>query len=235
MNFFTRLQGVFFAPKLTFKFLSEKPFWFDALILLLILLAIFTYIVTPYSNKDRAEILKNNTEYRERIGEENFKQRIEQIENPSQTVVILSSFLLSPATFAVGFLISSLIILAIGRFFSTEGNFKQVFSAYLHANFVDKILGNAIRIPLILSQKSVMKMTTSLAALFPRLEVTSFGFILLSQIDIFQLWLFGVLGYGLSSIFKIEIKKAMVISYGFWLLKSLFYFALTYLGTRLMQ
>lgn len=234
MNFFTRLQGVFFAPKLTFKALSERPFWIDALVIILVLLAIFTYIVTPYSNKDRAEIFKNNIEYRERIGEENFKQRIEQIENPSQTVVILSSFLLSPATYAIGFLISSLIILAIGRFFSTEGNFKQVFSAYLHANFVDKILGNAVRLPLILSQKTVMKMTTSLAALFPRLEVTSFGFILLNQIDIFQLWLFGILGYGLSSVFKIEIKKAMLISYGFWLLKSLFYFALTYLGTRLM-
>lgn len=220
---------------MTFKFISEKPVWFDALIILLILLSIITYIVTPYSNMDRAEILKNNIEYRERLGEEAFKQRIEQLENPSRTLVILSSFLLSPISYVVGFLISSLIILAIGRFLSTEGNFKQVFSAYLHANFIDKILGNAVRLPLILSRKSVMQMTTSLALLFPRLEVTSFGYIVLSQFDFFQLWLFGILGYGLSHIFKIETKKALIISYGFWLLKSLFYIALAYLGMRLMR
>jgi len=220
---------------MTFKFISEKPVWFDALIILLILLSIITYIVTPYSNMDRAEILKNNIEYQERMGEEAFKQRIEQLENPSRTLVILSSFLLSPVSYVVGFLISSLIILAIGRFLSTEGNFKQVFSAYLHANFIDKILGNAVRLPLILSRKSVMQMTTSLAVLFPRLEVTSFGYIVLSQFDFFQLWLFGILGYGLSHIFKIETKKALIISYGFWLLKSLFYIALAYLGMRLIR
>jgi len=220
---------------MTFKFISEKPVWFDALIILLILLSIITYIVTPYSNMDRAEILKNNIEYQERMGEEAFKQRIEQLESPSRTLVILSSFLLSPVSYVVGFLISSLIILAIGRFLSTEGNFKQVFSAYLHANFIDKILGNAVRLPLILSRKSVMQMTTSLAVLFPRLEVTSFGYIVLSQFDFFQLWLFGILGYGLSHIFKIETKKALIISYGFWLLKSLFYIALAYLGMRLMR
>lgn len=235
MNFFARLQAVFFAPKLIFKALSEKPLWADALVILLILMGIFTYIITPYSNRDRTEIFKNNIEYRERIGEENFKQKIEQLENPSRTVVILSSFLLSPVSYAVGFLISSLIILAIARFFSTEGNFKQVFSAYLHANFIDKLLGNAVRIPLILSQKSVMKMTTSLAALFPHLEVTSFGFIVLNQVDFFQLWLFGVLGFGISHIFKIEMKKALVISYAFWLIKCLFYISLAYLGMRLMR
>lgn len=234
MNFLVRLQGIFFTPKLTLKALSEKSLWVDALIILLILLALFTYIVTPYSNKDRAEILKNDIKYQERIVEETFKQRIEQLENPSQTLIILSSFLLSPISFIVGFLISSLIILAIGRFFSTEGKFKQVFSAYLHANFIDKILGNIVRLALILSRKSVMQTTTSLAILFPQLEITSLGFIVLSQFDFFQIWLFGILGYGLSQIFNIEMKKALIISYSFWLIKSLFYIALTYLGMRLM-
>jgi len=166
------------------------------------------------------------------MGEERFKQRIEQLENPSK--VFLRSFLLSPITFLIGFLISSLIILVIGRFSSTEGNFVQVFSAYLYVNFIDKILGNALRLILILSRKSVMQTTTSLALLFPRLETTSFSFIVLSQIDFFQLWLFGILGYGLSHIFKIDIKKALFISYSFWLLKSLFNIALFSLSMKLI-
>jgi len=234
MNFFARLQGVFFTPQLTLKAISEKPVWLDALIFLLIISALFTYIVTPYSNKDRAEVLKNNIKLQERMGEESFKQRIEQLENPSKTLVYLSSFLLSPITFLIGFLISSLIILVIGRFSSTEGNFVQIFSASLHVNFIDKILGNAVRLILILSRKSVMQTTTSFALLFPRLEVTSLSFIVLSQLDFFQLWMFGILAYGLSHIFKIDIKKALFISYGFWLLKSLFYIALVYFTMRIM-
>lgn len=234
MNFFARLQGVFFTPQLTLKAISEKPIWLDALIILLIVSALFTYITTPYSSKDQAEILKSSIKLQERMGEESFEQWIEQLENPSKSLVFLSSFLLSPITFLIGFLISSLIILVIGRFSSTEGNFVQVFSAYLYVNFIDKILGNALRLILILSRKSVMQTTTSLALLFPRLETTSFSFIVLSQIDFFQLWLFGILGYGLSHIFKIDIKKALFISYSFWLLKSLFNIALFSLSMKLM-
>jgi hypothetical protein len=107
--------------------------------------------------------------------------------------------------------------------FSTEGNYKQVLAAVLHANFIDKILGNALRLVLILTRKSFMQTTTSLALFFPKLEVASPAFIILSQVDFFQLWLFGVLGYGLSSIFKIELKKALILSYSFWVLKSLLY------------
>jgi len=234
MNFFARLQGVFFTPQLTLKAISEKPIWLDALIILLIVSALFTYITTPYSSKDQAEILKSSIKLQESMGEERFKQRIEQLENPSKSLVFLRSFLLSPITFLIGFLISSLIILVIGRFSSTEGNFVQVFSAYLYVNFIDKILGNALRLILILSRKSVMQTTTSLALLFPRLETTSFSFIVLSQIDFFQLWLFGILGYGLSHIFKIDIKKALFISYSFWLLKSLFNIALFSLSMKLI-
>ena len=233
MNFIARLQGVFFSPQLTLKAISKKPVWVDALIILLIVLALYAFIVTPYTSKDRAELLKNNIKLQERLGEERFQQRLEQMENPSKAMIIVSS-ILSPISALVGFLISSLIILAIGRLSSTEGKYIQIFSVYLHANFIDKILGNGLRLILVLSQKSVFQTTTSLALLFPRLEVSSLGFIILSQVDFFQLWMFGILGYGLSHIFKIEIKKALFISYGFWLLKSLFYIALAFFGMKLM-
>jgi len=234
MNSFNRLQGIFFNPKLTFKAISEKPVWVDALIILLIAWVLFNFIIAPYAQKDQLQILKNNLKLQERLGEERFNQMIERVENPSQTSIILRNLVLNPGGLLIGFLFSSLIILAIGRMFSTEGNYKQIFSAILHANFIDKILGNALRLVLILTRKSVMQTTTSLALFFPKLEVTSPTFIILSQVDFFQLWLFGILGYGLSSIFKIELKKALILSYTFWVLKSLLYIALGLLGTKFM-
>jgi len=123
----------------------------------------------------------------------------------------------------------------MGRFSSTEGNFKQVWTHYLYANFIDKILGNGVRLFLILSKKSIMQTTTSLAAFFPQLEVTSTGFIILSQFDFFQLWMFGVLGYGIASAFKIEFKKALYISYGFWALKSIIYIIIGLIGRQFLS
>jgi hypothetical protein len=33
--------------------------------------------------------------------------------------------------------------------------------------------------------------------------------------------MFGLVGYGLAAVFKIPVKKGMVLSYSFWLLKAL--------------
>jgi hypothetical protein len=230
MNLINRIQGIFFNPQLTLKALSEKPVWVDALIIIMVTLIIFSYITIPYAQKDNLEAMKNNIELRERLGEERYNQRMEFLENPPKALRYFLSFIGTPAIYLIGFLISSLVILIMGRLTSTEGRFVQVFAAVLHANFIDKILGNAVRLLLILSRKSVMQTTTSLALLFPRMEVTSSTYLILSQVDFFQLWLFGILGYGLSHIFKIDLKKGLILSYAFWFLKSLLY-----VGTRFLQ
>ncbi len=234
MNFFSRLQGIFFNPQPTLKTISEKPVWIDALIILLILSAVFAYIVSPYARNDSLEFYRDNIKVKERMGEERYNQMIERLENPSQISVLLQSFLLNPAFFLVGLLFSSLIILGIGRFTSPEGHYKQILSTYVHANFIDKILGNAVRLVLILTRKSVAQTTTSLALFFPNLEVNSSTYVVLSQVDFFQLWLFGIFGYALSLIFKIDLKKALFISFGFWLIKSIFYIVLGLLTLRFM-
>jgi hypothetical protein len=232
MNFLDRFQGIFFNPKLTLKSISEKPVWIDALIVLLIAWALFNFITAPYLQKDTVQLLESSTRLQERMGEDRFNQMIERTKNPTRIRVILSNVIQKPGALLIGLLFSSLIILAMSRIFSTEGNYKKVFSAVLHANFIDKILGSALRLVLILTRKSFMQTTTSLALFFPKLEVTSSSFIILSQVDFFQLWLFGALGYGLSFIFKIELKKALILSYSFWALKSLFNIAIALFSMR---
>jgi hypothetical protein len=229
-----RLLGIFLNPKLTLKEISKRPVWIDALIFILVAWALFNYFSAPHLQKDTVQLLQRSTKLQERVGEEAFNAMIERTANPSRISVIISNVLTKPAFLLAGILLSSLIILGMSRIFSTEGSYKQVFSAILHANFIDKILGNALRLVLILTRKSFMQTTTSLALFFPKLEVTSSAFIVLSQVDFFQLWLFGVLGYGLAAIFKIELKKALILSYGFWVLKSLFNIGLALLGNLFM-
>ncbi len=234
MDLFNRLQGIFFNPKVTLKAISEKPIWIDALIILLIAWALFNYVTTPYLQKDTLQLLQSSDKLQERMGEDRFNEMIKRTKNPTKASVLLSNLLFKPGGLLVGFLFSSLIILAISRMFSTEGNYKQVLAAVLYANFIDKILGNALRLVLILTRKSFMQTTTSLALFFPKLEITSSAFIILSQVDFFQLWLFGVLGYGLAAIFKIELRKGLILSYSFWALKSLFNIAISLFSMRLI-
>jgi hypothetical protein len=234
MDVIDRLLGIFSNPKLTLKAISERPEWIDALVILLIALALFNYFTAPHLQKDTVQLLERSTKLQERMGEEAFNAMIERTENPSRISLLVSNLLTKPGAFVVGILFSSLIILGMSRIFSSEGSYKQVFSAILHANFIDKILGNALRLALILTRKSYMQTTTGLALFFPKLEVTSTAFIILSQVDFFQLWLFGVLAYGLAAIFKIELKKALILSYSFWVLKSLFNIAISLISMRFL-
>jgi hypothetical protein len=230
MSFFNRLQGVFFNPKETLKAISEKPVWMDTMIILLVVIMVFSVIVLPYAQKDQIQVLKNNVELQERLGEEAYQRQLDFLENPPKWFFIVFTVIGPFVMTLVGFFLPPLILLAFGRMLSTEGNYKQILSVYLHASFVNNIFGNAVRLILILTRKSVMQTTTSLALFFPKMEITSTSFRVLSQLDFFQIWLFGILAFGISSVFKIDIKKSLFLSYGFWFLKSLLYIGLGALG-----
>ncbi len=232
MNFINRLQGVFFNPKETLKAISEKPVWMDTMIILLVLIMIFSFLIMPYAQKDQIQNLKNNVELQERLGEEAYQRQLDFLENPPKWFFIVFSIGAPLFMTLIGFFLPPLILLAFGRMFSTEGNYKQTLSVYLHASIVNNIFGNAVRLILILTRKSVMQTTTSLALFFPKMEITSMSFTVLSQIDFFQIWFFGILAFGISSVFKIDIKKSLFLSYGFWFLKSLLYIGLGALGNQ---
>jgi len=221
MNFFNRLQGVFFNPKETFTSIAEKSPWKAALVVLLIVIAVFTYLIQPISQLDSINTFKNNIELKDRIGEERFNEMLDRMQNPSKVQTIIQSIIVTPIVVFLGLLLSAAVILVMGRMTSTEGKYVQIFSSYIHASFIDKILGGAVRLIMIFTSKTYMGTTTSLALFFPKMEALSLKFIILSQFDFFQLWMFWVLGYALSSIFKIKFQKALFISYGFWVLKSL--------------
>ena len=235
MSFFKRLEGVFFAPTPMFRSLAEKPVWVDALVIILLLMAVFSAVIAPYTQADQLKMFKDNTKLQERMGETRFAEMVANMENASPTSAVVRGVIWGTAMGAIGLLFSSLILLLLGRFVSTQGNFVGVLAALVHASFIDKLLGNGLRSFLILTRKSVMQTSTSLAMLFPNIEVTSPAYIILGQIDLFQLWMFGVLAVGLSAVFKVNLRKSLFISYGFWLLKSIVFIAIGMIGMSYMK
>jgi len=235
MNFLNAFLGVFLNPKQTLKAVSEKPRWTEALIIILIAWALFAYITAPIMQKDSIKVMEGNIKLKERVGEDQYNDMLENLKNPSPTSTLLHPFITAPVSLAIGLLFSCLILFGMGRLISTEGKYIQVFSGFLYVNFIDKILGNAVRLLLILSKKSVLETSTGLALFFPRLEVTSTAFIILAQIDIFHLWMFGIFSYALSYIYNVDVKKALFISYGFWILRTLLYIALGLFSASLVR
>jgi len=220
MSLFKRLEGVFFDPKRTFDGLAAKPVWIDALVVVLLALISFNLVVAPYMQKDQLQLMKGNAALMERMGEDAYTKMIERTEHPSPSGRIVQTFVATPLFFLAALLLQSLILLILGRLLSTQGVYVQVLAALIHASVIDKLLGNGVRLALAVTRKSLMQTSTGLALLFPNLEVTSTAFIMLSQIDLFQLWMFGVLALGLAAIFKISLPKAMALSYAMWLLKA---------------
>ena len=222
MTFFSRLLGVFFNPKDTFKALSEKSIWVDMLIVLILLASIYAVLIAPYIPQDQIKRLEGDANGRAKMGEEVYNQRLEFWKDPPPFVAI-TGIVMQPVSMLIGFLIQSLIILGLGRLTSSEGKYIHVFSSFIHANAINLVLGNALRAFLIISRESVFQTTTSLALFFPKLEIMSPLYVVLVQVDFFQLWVFGILGFALAEIFKIELKKALILSYSFWSIRSLFY------------
>jgi hypothetical protein len=165
-------------------------------------------------------------------GESGYAGEIERIKGQSRS---LNAFLLTPLTYLFALLFSALIVLGMGHSVSTQGNYLQVFSVLLHANLVDKLLGNGLRLYLINGRSSAFQTPTSLAVLLSRPDASPIACALLSQVDLFQAWTFVLFGLGLAAVLRIGLKKGLIISFTLWLLKSALAVAIVFLRIRLFR
>jgi hypothetical protein len=164
----------------------------------------------------------NEVVQKERLGEDTYNKRLQALENPSLSGMVTLTVVGTLVFYIVALLLQALILLVLGRLVSTQGTYAAVLSVLLHASLIDKLLGSAVRLPIILIRKSAAQVSTSLAMIFPKMEIFSTSFTILKQFDFFQLWMFGILAFGLAAVFKMSLKKALVMSFGLWLLKALF-------------
>jgi len=235
MDFVKRLAGVFSDPRRTLASLAEKPVWVDVLVLVLIALALYSVVIMPYSRHDQLQMIKESTKLKERLGEERFNQSVQTLEAPPTTWNFIQTIGGAPLVFMLAMLVQGLMFMFFGHLTSTQGTFKQVFAALIHTNVIHALAANGVRLILTLVRKSVLQVSTGLPLLFPKMEITSTPYIVLSQVDFFQLWVFGVLAFGMSAAFKISLKKALILSYTVWLLKAVFNVGLALIGMSFIR
>jgi len=223
MSFFERVVGVFFNPRQTLEAVAEKPIWWDVLIVLLVSMSIYSALIMPLATRDALANYQTETG----APPPDFGQM------PKWILVI--GVIAGLFSIMVMVFLTCGIIYLMGRLFSTAGDFAKIIAVYLHASLVDSLLGNIIRLVLILMKKTI-RVSTSLAVLLPAdVPLRSFGYILLSQFDFFRLWAFGILAFGLSAVFKVDRKKALWIAFLSWLIITLLAAGLSGLGLALQR
>jgi hypothetical protein len=223
-----RFTGVFLRPALTFRLLADHPIWVDALVIVLVAGAAYNYLVFPFVQQDRLRTFEDAAGgFIAKHGDEQYASAVARIKGESRT---LDAFVVRPLGALTAFLFSSLIALGAGRAATRRGHYLQVFSCFVHANFVVTILGNAARLAMVTVRQSTIQVSTGLPALFPGLAPGSTGYAALSRVDFFSLWMHALFGLGLASAFKFGVGKGLAISYALWLLSSLTGFAFAVVG-----
>ncbi|MDH4222103.1 MAG: YIP1 family protein [candidate division Zixibacteria bacterium] len=223
MGFLSRIAGIFFEPRKVFNFLNNKPSWFPAFILILVISIIVAQIILPQSLLLQKEIVSQipqlssaPPEVLDKIAEVDTAKRIN-----SAVGEILKNL--------IGiFLLTSLVYFFCNIILGGDSRYKKVLSVVTYASFVP-ILGAVLKTPLIIVKNSA-DIQTSLALLMPEGDVTKIRYLLLSFVDIFSIWEIILIALGLTVLYKFTKGKAYTASLISWLVLAIFGIGLSVLG-----
>lgn len=208
MGFVSRFLDVFVSPSKISVEIKEKPKILEPLIIVLIFAILFTFLTARIQSKDSVEYIKMNPKMADRIPQD----RLESMANPSQTSILLRSFLFSPLTVLFNLLIFSVVLLVIIKIAGGAGEFKNFFSLAFFSSYIDYVLGNGIKTILTLQKGTSIGVSTGLPLFFPDIPILSPSYIALSAIDFFSLWSYIFVAIAISKISKFSFTKAIIIS-----------------------
>jgi hypothetical protein len=210
-GFVARILGVFFSPAETFEDIARKPTIWAPLLLLVVVQGLFLYAVAPAQGQDAAAVTENSS-FLQRLPAEQRAEIIEQQRNPSPTRRLISA-IAGPLVVLLFMVIAALIFWGAGNLLGGQPTFRKTLSMVLFASMITLVLGQLVKLPLILTKNTVAGVTFSPAMLMPDLEVTSTQFRLWSMFDLFALWGTVVTGIGLAKVSAISTAKGVVTSF----------------------
>jgi hypothetical protein len=197
---------------------SEKRPWVDVAALSLIIALIAGILVAPISHRDGLKMLeKTRPEQVEKLKE---LGKWDDIVNTSPRTLAIRTGISIGIFYLFGLVITSLLLFLVMKLFAAEINFKDVFFAYTHATFLNYGIGSALRALLILSKKTIIGVTTSIALFIPGLSPFSKTYTILQNFDLFDIWTAVAAGLAIAGLAKVEAKKGVIASLFVWLIKA---------------
>ena len=221
-GFLQSVLDIFIDPMKVFQRIGAGLTWWKPFVLASAIGIINGYLMLPYQVK-KIEINPRD------LPPEQLEVAIERVQKFGFIGLILV-----PIIFIIIYLILAGIAHIAINIMSSEANFKKTLSLVSYTGLIS-VLGQIIT-TVILQMRGVesietmsdMKVSLSLAALFPDLEGVGFAF--LESLSIFSIWYYILFLLGTAVIFRMSRSRALVPVITLWLISFLFAFLGTLFG-----
>lgn len=221
-GFLQSILDIFIDPMKVFVRIRSGLTWWKPFVLASVIGIINGYLMLPFQVK-RIEINSGD------LSPEQLELAMERVQKFG-----IVGLLMVPVIFIIIYMVMAGIAHIAINIMSSEANFKKTLSLVSYAGLIS-ILGQIITTA-ILKMRGVenietmgdMKVSLSLAALFPDLEGAGYAF--LESLSIFSIWYFILFLLGTAVIFRVSRGRAMVPVIIMWLVSFLFAFLGTMFG-----
>lgn len=183
LNYGSMILSIFTDPITAFKGIKQKPNWIIPLIIILLSSYLFSVLTLDIQFKMQKEYILEST----MIPEDMKDEQLEQLENPSFYMEVISPIISSIlSTFFIPLVIAA-VFLIFGNFvFGGTSSFFLNFSVVVWSGLIGVVEG-FIKLPLILN-KGTLEVFTSLALLMNSDASKTFLFQFLNIFDVFTVW-----------------------------------------------
>ncbi len=193
------LINIIIEPGKAFEHIKEKDDWWIPFLGLVVVTLIFLWISAPAMSRITAQ----------QMAQMGIDRQI-----PKSAELI--KYVVAPIATFIGFLFISLILWFFGNAFGTDWNYIKALDLYCYSSVVQiirSILNTSLLlvrgIPNIMTLRD-LNIATGLNMFFSPENPKLYAF--LSGIEVFSIWQFVLIGYGISAITGISKKKAAIVS-----------------------
>jgi hypothetical protein len=216
------LLDVFFSPSQAFKSVKEREVILLPIIIVLLVVGGASFIISPIAGQDKAQLMSQNPELSEQIGEE----QLELIRNPTAAQIVVFT-MIGLAVILIVFLLNAFLIMLLLNITGGDIKYKTAFSAVLTAALIDPVLSTLFKTPVILAKGTSLGVSASLALLMPDLPITSTTYMMLAAFDLFSIWALIVLIIGISVLADIKSSKSAFICGTVWVILNAIFILLS--------
>ncbi len=209
MSFGTKFVNIFVSPGETFKSLENKPDWLIPVIFITVSAIALVVLTWPYLIEIQIEKTMAMMQSNPNIPADQLSAIEDRMRSPGQQYMGYASALFAPVLIL---LIQAVIFHFTMVFLDGKNTFKQVFSVVSYSSLIGMLWGVIFVVLVLIDGRA--DITASLNFLVSDPDSTMF--LILTKIDLFQIWQLIRMSIGLGIVSQTNFEKAASIVFGWW-------------------
>ena len=213
MNVFSRFLGIITAPRATYEHVVARPTWLGMYLLTAVIVA-FGAALPMTTDAGKQAAVDQQVASMEAFGMQVDDAQYAQIQKGTAVLPYMTAASVLVMTLVMALVFAGILFAIFNAALGGDARYKQILAVLVHANVISA-LGQLFAGPLNYFRGSVTS-PTSLAALLPMLDDTSFVGKLAGAIDIFIIWWVIVLAMGLAVLYRRRTQPIAMTLFGIY-------------------